>query len=170
MMYRESLKSRKSFVTKQNFIMAWRKCGENKCADKNMEDERAVLIHHSHGFQFSSHACASSCLTSRASSKWRNRKGAGKPCFKRDTVTSALHTAFVMPVLTKGTGSVTHIGKPWRRPLGRPWCRWGENINMCPKVWRCGLDSFRSVHGPVAGSYEHGNELPGSIKDVEFHD
>jgi len=31
-------------------------------------------------------------------------------------------------------------------------------------VGRCGLDSYGSGQGPVAGSCEHGNELLGSIK------
>jgi hypothetical protein len=37
-------------------------------------------------------------------------------------------------------------------------------------VGMCGLDSPASVHGPVAGSCEHGNEPSGSIKRREFLD
>jgi hypothetical protein len=37
-------------------------------------------------------------------------------------------------------------------------------------VGRCGLDSFGSGQGPIAGCCEHGNELPGSIKGGEFLD
>jgi hypothetical protein len=34
----------------------------------------------------------------------------------------------------------------------------------------CGLDSFGSGQGPVAGSCEHGDELSCSIKGGEFLD
>jgi hypothetical protein len=37
-------------------------------------------------------------------------------------------------------------------------------------VWGCGLDSFGSGQGQVAGSCEHGNEPSGSIKYGEFLD
>jgi hypothetical protein len=37
-------------------------------------------------------------------------------------------------------------------------------------VWGCGLDSFGSGQGQVAGSCEHGNEPSGSIKCGEFLD
>jgi hypothetical protein len=37
-------------------------------------------------------------------------------------------------------------------------------------VGSCGVDSFRSGYGPVAGSCVHGNEPPGSIKGGEFLD
>jgi hypothetical protein len=33
-----------------------------------------------------------------------------------------------------------------------------------------GLDSFDSEQGPVANTYEHDNETPGSIKGGEFID
>jgi hypothetical protein len=47
------------------------------------------------------------------------------------------------------------VGKPeGKRPLGRPRHRMG---------WY-GLDRSGSGYGPVEGSCEHGNELPGSIK------
>jgi hypothetical protein len=32
------------------------------------------------------------------------------------------------------------------------------------KVWKCGLVASSSGQGPVAGSYEHGNEPSGSLK------
>jgi hypothetical protein len=35
---------------------------------------------------------------------------------------------------------------------------------------RFGLDSSGSVYGPVAGSYEHVNEISGLIKDRELLD
>jgi hypothetical protein len=35
---------------------------------------------------------------------------------------------------------------------------------------RCGVDSSVSGYGPMAGSYEHSNELSGSIKGGEFLD
>jgi hypothetical protein len=34
----------------------------------------------------------------------------------------------------------------------------------------CGLDSSGSVQNPVAGSYERGNDVSGSIKCGEFLD
>jgi hypothetical protein len=34
----------------------------------------------------------------------------------------------------------------------------------------CGLDASDSGYRPVAGSYEHGNELTGSIKGGELLD
>jgi hypothetical protein len=37
-------------------------------------------------------------------------------------------------------------------------------------VGRCGLDSFGSRYGLVAGSCEHGDEPSGHIKGVEFLD
>jgi hypothetical protein len=37
-------------------------------------------------------------------------------------------------------------------------------------VGRWGLDASGRGLGPVAGSYEHGNELSGSIKGGEFLD
>jgi hypothetical protein len=41
------------------------------------------------------------------------------------------------------------VGKPeGRRPLGRPRCKWEDNIKMdlgeIDRVWGCGLDSFGS--------------------------
>jgi hypothetical protein len=37
-------------------------------------------------------------------------------------------------------------------------------------MWDCGLDSTGSKQDSVAGSYEQGHELPGSIKGGEFLD
>jgi len=37
-------------------------------------------------------------------------------------------------------------------------------------VGGCGLDSSGSGQGPMAGSWEHGNELLGSTEDGEFLD
>jgi hypothetical protein len=37
-------------------------------------------------------------------------------------------------------------------------------------VWGCELDSSGSGQGSVAGSYEHGNECSGFIKDGELLD
>jgi len=37
-------------------------------------------------------------------------------------------------------------------------------------VGGCGLDSYGSGQGPVAGCCEHGNKPSGSIKDEEFLD
>jgi hypothetical protein len=35
-------------------------------------------------------------------------------------------------------------------------------------VERCGLDAYGSGSEPVAGCYEHGNEISGSIKGGKF--
>jgi hypothetical protein len=37
-------------------------------------------------------------------------------------------------------------------------------------VRNCGLDSSGSGYGPVAGSFEHGNEPSGSLKGEGFLD
>jgi len=37
-------------------------------------------------------------------------------------------------------------------------------------VGKCGLDTFGSGQGPVAGTSEHGNDPSGSIKGGEFLD
>jgi hypothetical protein len=51
------------------------------------------------------------------------------------------------------------VGKPeGKRPLGRPWHRWGHNKRMDLKV-RCGLDTSSSGQGPVVDYFEHANEL-----------
>jgi hypothetical protein len=42
-----------------------------------------------------------------------------------------------------------------KRPLGRPRCRWVNNIK---------IDLGETGWGPVEGSCEHGNEPSGSIK------
>jgi hypothetical protein len=53
-----------------------------------------------------------------------------------------------------------------KRPLGRPRCRWTNNINMDPIdriVW-CGLDWTGSGWGQMESYFKHGNERSGSIK------
>ena len=56
-----------------------------------------------------------------------------------------------------------------KRPLGRPRCRWEENIKMdLHKVGCGGLDWFDVEQ--VAGTCEYGKELSVSIKHVEFLD
>jgi hypothetical protein len=55
-----------------------------------------------------------------------------------------------------------HEGK---RPVGRRRYRWHYNIKM---NFRCKQDSCGSGHRRAAGSYEHGNEPPGSIKGDEI--
>jgi len=37
-----------------------------------------------------------------------------------------------------------------KRPLGRPTCRWEDNIRLHLRVGSCGLDSSSSPEGPVA--------------------
>ena len=66
------------------------------------------------------------------------------------------------------------VGKPeGKRPLGRPRCRWEDNIKMDLQevgkgLW--GLDGVGSGWGQVAGACEYGDELSGSIKCGEFLD
>jgi hypothetical protein len=50
------------------------------------------------------------------------------------------------------------------RLFGRPRCRLEYNIKINLKQRACGLDSFGSCKGPMVGSYDHNNELLGSIK------
>jgi hypothetical protein len=51
------------------------------------------------------------------------------------------------------------VGEPeGKRPLGRPWLRWEDNIKMDLQEVGCG----------VAGICEYGNELSCSIKFGEF--
>jgi hypothetical protein len=51
-------------------------------------------------------------------------------------------------------------GKPEdKKPLGRPRCRWVDNIRMeLREIGWYGLDCSGSGKGPVEGSSEHGNE------------
>jgi hypothetical protein len=57
-----------------------------------------------------------------------------------------------------------------KRPLGRPWRRWGDNIKMdlqdvvCKYMDWIGLAQDRQV----AGTCECGNEHSGSVKCGEF--
>jgi hypothetical protein len=62
------------------------------------------------------------------------------------------------------------VGRPeGRRPLGRPWRRWEDNIKMdLEEGW--GMDWIELAQGQVAGSCECGNEPSGSIKCGEFLD
>jgi hypothetical protein len=64
------------------------------------------------------------------------------------------------------------VGRPeGRRPLGRPRCRWEDNIKMDLREIGFGdVDSLGSGQGHVVGSCEHGNEPSGSIKCGEFLD
>jgi hypothetical protein len=66
------------------------------------------------------------------------------------------------------------LGKPeGKRPLGRPGCRWEDNIRMDLKDIRLdwiALDASGSGYGPVAGSCEHGYVPSGYIKGGEFLD
>ena len=59
-----------------------------------------------------------------------------------------------------------------KRPLGRPRCRWVDNIKMDLLEVGCGgmdwIELAQEVQ--VAGICECGNELPGSIKFREFLD
>jgi hypothetical protein len=47
---------------------------------------------------------------------------------------------------------------------------WRDNIKMDLRVGGHELDSSSSEEEPVTGSFEHGNELSGSIKPREFLD
>jgi len=58
-----------------------------------------------------------------------------------------------------------------KRPLGRPWRIWEDNIEMDLGIWRHGLDRSdlnRDRWG--RGCCECGNEPSGSIKCGEFLD
>jgi hypothetical protein len=63
------------------------------------------------------------------------------------------------------------VGKPdGKRPLGRPRCRWEDNIKMDLQEVGCGART-RSIWlrtGTGGGHFECGNELSGSIKHGEF--
>ena len=58
-----------------------------------------------------------------------------------------------------------------KRPLGRPWCKWGDNIRMDLKRDQLGgyrLDRSGSGQGQELGSCEFGNEHLQSIKCRKF--
>jgi hypothetical protein len=59
-----------------------------------------------------------------------------------------------------------------KRPLGRPRCRWEDNIKMYVQEvkWGHGLDCSGSEYGQVADECECRNELSGPIKCGEFLD
>jgi hypothetical protein len=57
-----------------------------------------------------------------------------------------------------------------KRPFGRRKHTCEDNVKMGLEEIGCGLDSSCSGKGPVAGSFEHGNELSGSIKPAELID
>ena len=60
-----------------------------------------------------------------------------------------------------------------KRPLGRPRCRWEDNIKLDIQevgCGGCGLDRAGSELGQVAGTCECGNEPSSSIKCGEFLD
>jgi hypothetical protein len=59
-----------------------------------------------------------------------------------------------------------------RSTLGRPRSRWKDNIEMDLSEVRWGhrLDRYGSGYRQMAGSYECGNELLGSIKCRDFLD
>jgi hypothetical protein len=55
-----------------------------------------------------------------------------------------------------------------KMPLGRPRCRWEDNVKLdLTEIW-FGVDSSGSGYGPVADSCEHGNEPFGSTEGGEF--
>ena len=59
-----------------------------------------------------------------------------------------------------------------KRPLGRPRCRWEDNIKMDLQVVGCGVwtgSSWLRI-GTVTGTCERGNEPSVSIKCREFLD
>jgi hypothetical protein len=51
-----------------------------------------------------------------------------------------------------------------KRQLGRPKCRWEDNIKTDLQEVRLGLTLSGPEQEPVTGCYEHGNEAAGSIK------
>jgi hypothetical protein len=67
---------------------------------------------------------------------------------------------------TRGGGRRCLQGFGWRpegkRPLGRPRCRWEDNIKLDLR------DFFGSGYGSVTGFFEHGNERSGSIKKAGY--
>jgi len=69
-----------------------------------------------------------------------------------------------------------HTGFWWGNlrvePLGRPRCRWKDNINMDLQKWEGehGLDSSGSGQGQVVGLCKRGNEPLGSTQCVKFLD
>ena len=63
------------------------------------------------------------------------------------------------------------VGKPeGMRPLGRPRRRWEDNIKMDLQEVGCGGIDWIDLARDLAGCFEYGNELSGSIKCGEFLD
>jgi hypothetical protein len=58
------------------------------------------------------------------------------------------------------------IGKQKLSPPGKIRHRWEDNIKMDLIEIRCGLDPCDSRWGPVAGTYEHGNEHSASRQEI----
>jgi hypothetical protein len=67
--------------------------------------------------------------------------------------------------MVKRNASRILLGKTeGKRPLGRPRCRWVDNIKVdLREIEWDGLDSSGPGYGPVESSCEHGNESSGSI-------
>jgi hypothetical protein len=60
------------------------------------------------------------------------------------------------------------VGKPDSKiPVGRPRCRWVDNIKMGDRMQWCGLDWPGSGQRQVESSYERGNEPLGFMKCLE---
>jgi hypothetical protein len=59
-----------------------------------------------------------------------------------------------------------------KRPLGRPRCRWEDNMKMFISVngFECGFNLSGSEYGQATSSCECGNKLSGSITCGEFLD
>jgi hypothetical protein len=57
-------------------------------------------------------------------------------------------------------GEMRNVVLVGKESLKKPRRRWKKNTRMDLKnrLGRSGIDSFGSRQGPVAGSYEHGNE------------
>jgi hypothetical protein len=72
-------------------------------------------------------------------------------------------------VACTGEGSGVYrvlVGRPeGKRPLGRPRCRWEDNINLnLRKIGINGPNWIQLAQDKVVGFCEHGNEPSGSIK------
>jgi hypothetical protein len=77
-------------------------------------------------------------------------------------------------ITLRATDSVS-FGKPiGRRPLGRPRCRWEDNIRMdIREIWWEVVEWMYpagTTHRQVVGSCEQGNKLLGPIKVGDIFD